>query len=66
MSDVEDGSSKPGGPGETSWLQILVARKQKAGWVRAAQREGMKLGSWVTKTLDEAVAKNDDTDPDRR
>lgn len=40
-----------------SWLQVRVNSKQKAGWVKAAQREGLKLSGWVTKTLDEAVGK---------
>jgi hypothetical protein len=69
MIEPEDDGPKQNAPGESgagSWLQIPVARKQKASWVRAAQREGMKLGGWVAKTLDEAVAKNDDSDPDRR
>ena len=41
----------------SSWLQIPVSSKQKAGWVRAAQAEGMKLAAWVVKTLDAAVRK---------
>lgn len=40
-----------------SWLQVRVNSGQKAGWVKAAQREGLKLSGWVTKTLDEAAGK---------
>lgn len=69
MIEPEDEKPKQNVPGESgrgSWLQIPVASKQKAGWVMAAQREGLKLASWVTKTLDEAVASHDEADTDRR
>lgn len=41
-----------------SWLQVRVNSRQKARWVKAAQRDGMKLSGWVTKTLDEASTMN--------
>lgn len=52
-----------------SWLQVRVNSKQKAGWVKAAQREGLKLSGWVTKTLEAAsstrgVVKNGEADLD--
>ncbi len=40
-----------------SWLQVRVNSGQKACWVKAAQREGLKLSGWVTKALDEASGK---------
>lgn len=52
-------------PTVESMLHVRTTSKQKAGWVRQAQRERMKLESWVTKTLDEAVANNVETDTDR-
>lgn len=45
-------------PTVDSMLHVRTTSKQKASWVKQAQRERMKLEVWVTKTLDEAVAKN--------
>ena len=45
-----------------SMLHVRTTSRQKSGWVKQAQRERMNLESWVTKTLDKAVAKNDQTD----
>lgn len=52
-------------PAVESMLHVRTTRKQKAGWVKQAQRERMGLEVWVTKTLDEAVAKNGEADTDR-
>ena len=38
----------------TSFLHARVTPRQKAGWVRAAQRENMKLTEWVIRELDRA------------
>ncbi len=48
-----------------SMLHVRTTSRQKAGWVKQAQRERMRLESWVTKTLDEAVEKNGKADTDR-
>lgn len=48
-----------------SMLHVRTTSRQKAGWVKQAQREQMKLESWVTKTLDAAVTKNGEVDTDR-
>lgn len=48
-----------------SMLHVRTTSRQKAGWVKQAQREKLKLESWVTKTLDEAVDKNGEVDIDR-
>ena len=48
-----------------SMLHVRTTSRQKAAWVKQAQRERLKLESWVTKTLDEAVAKNGEADTDR-
>ena len=34
-----------------SHIQMRVSREQKAGWVKQAQREGLKLTEWITKKL---------------
>lgn len=48
-----------------SMLHVRTTSRQKAGWVKQAQREKLKLENWVTKTLDEAVKENGETDIDR-
>jgi len=37
-----------------SWLQVRVNGSAKAGWVKKAQAEGLKLSAWVIKTLNQA------------
>ena len=37
-----------------SHLNQRVNSREKAGWVKQAQREGMKLSEWVRKTLNDA------------
>lgn len=32
-----------------------VPQQQKGGWIKAAQREDMKLIPWIKKTLDDAA-----------
>ena len=43
--------AKPADERADSHLQIRVTREQKAGWVKAAQREGKKLSVWVVERL---------------
>lgn len=38
-----------------SHLHIRVNSQAKSAYVKAAQREGLKLSQWVTKTLDSAL-----------
>ena len=35
----------------TSFLHIRCTARQKAGWVKAAQRAGLKLSEWVIDRL---------------
>lgn len=61
MTDQKDQEPKAFG----SMLHVRTTSRQKAGWVKQAQREKLGLESWVTKTLDEAVKENGETDTDR-
>jgi len=38
----------------TSWIQMRIDTEKKAGYVKRAQDEGMKLTEWIFKTLDAA------------
>lgn len=38
----------------SSFLHVRAVPRDKAGWVRAAQRRGQKLAAWVTETLNRA------------
>lgn len=42
---------KPEGQVATSHLHIRVKPRDKAAWVKAAQRRGMTLSEWVVDTL---------------
>lgn len=57
-------SEKKETPTVDSMLHVRTTSKQKASWVKQAQRERMKLEVWVTKTLDEAVAKDGEAEAD--
>lgn len=48
-----------------SMLHVRTTRRQKASWVKQAQREKLNLENWVTKTLDEAVKEDGETHIDR-
>ena len=39
---------------KTSWIQMRIDTEKKAGYVKRAQAEGMKLTEWIFKTLDAA------------
>ena len=39
----------------TSHLNMRCVQIDKAGWVKAAQKENMKLSEWVNKTLNNAA-----------
>lgn len=43
-----------GASNSTSRLHIECASKDKAGWVKTAKSDGMKLSKWVIKTLNDA------------
>ena len=42
-----------------SAINLRCSASDKAGWVKQAQAEGMKLGPWVMKTLNAASAFNE-------
>ena len=60
MTDKKDQEPKS----SDSMLHVRTTSRQKAGWVKQAQREKLNLESWVTKTLDEAVNENGETNTD--
>lgn len=47
-------ATKPEADKATSWIQMRVAREEKARFVRQAQNENMKLTEWALKHLREA------------
>jgi predicted HicB family RNase H-like nuclease len=40
--------------GATSQVQFRCTPSDKAGWVKAAQREGLKLTEWIVRALNSA------------
>ncbi len=49
-------SAQHGDEPATSHLHIRITPQKKAGYVKCAQREGMKLSAWVQATLDRNLA----------
>jgi len=47
--------AKPASERASSWLQVRVATRRKAAWVKAAQSEGKKLSEWAGEKLDAAA-----------
>lgn len=47
----------------TSWLQVRVVPRDKAGWVKAACVEGKNLSEWVVVTLNNAAKKKEQQRP---
>jgi hypothetical protein len=63
---MKDKKTKPGAkPGNTnaqrgdeaatSFIHARCTPHDKAGWVKAAQNENLKLTEWIVKTLNSAV-----------
>ncbi len=47
-------AAKPDAERLSSFLHVRVTPRDKAGWVKAAQRSGKKIAEWVTDTLNAA------------
>lgn len=39
----------------SSFLNMRCKRRDKAGWVKQANKEGLKLAPWIVKTLNNQV-----------
>ncbi len=47
-------AAKPDAERLSSFLHVRATQRDKAGWVKAAQRNGLRLAEWVTDALNRA------------
>lgn len=51
---LNQNAAKPGPDRASSFLHIRAIPHDKAGWVKAANKQKIKLAAWVTETLNQA------------